>query len=312
MRLLSHTLSPWRCADAVNPLNPDSQWRLDLARAVTPAYIAQPGVAAVAVCGSVARGLADRHSDVELAVWWRQSPTEDERAACASRISGLSERRRRGTDPDGEDFAVFGVRFDVSHLPIDEQNRILSRVVDRHDTSVVQQQAVAEVLSAVDLHRGELLDRWRRRADPYPEGLARAMVGAHLRFGPNAWLERLAERDDVLPLAEIGVTAVKQVLGVLLGLNRMYHPGFKWMDRTVASMTVCPPELPIRIRAVLAGPVQSRVAELERLVWDTIQLVEQELPDIDTATVRARIQSPARIWDRPPPAAHGPLNRDVS
>lgn len=286
-------------------LNPDSEWRLELARAVAPAYVSHPRVAAVAVCGSVARGWADRYSDVELAVWWREVPTAEERAGCTRQISGLSERRDFGHQSDSdawtEDFTVSGMKFDVAHRTVDAQDRLLSRVVDGHDTSVARQQAVAEVMGAIDLHGGDLLGRWRRRADPYPAGLARAMVEAHLRFGPNAWLERLAQRDDVLPLADISVTVVKAVFGVLLGLNRIYHPGHKWMDRTVASMTICPSDLPVRVRAVLASPARRRVAELERLIEDTIRLVEQEEPEIGTAAVRARVGTPARVWDRPPP-----------
>lgn len=288
----------------VDKPSPDSVWRLELARAVAPAYLSQPGVAALAVCGSVARGWADRHSDVELTVWWRQVPTAKERGSCVRRITGLSDKRdlghQRDLDAWTEDFTVSGVKIDVWHRTIEGQDRILSRVVDRYETSVACQQAVAEVVSAIGIDGGDFLDRWRRRADPYPDGLARAMVDAHLRFGPNAWLERLAERDDVLPLAEISVTVVKRVFGVLLGLNRIYHPGNKWMDRTLASMTVRPPELSLRVRAVLGRPARPRVAELERLIQDTIRLVGQEMPEVDTAAVHARVHSPARVWDRPP------------
>lgn len=284
--------------------NPHSEWRLKLARTLAPAYISQPGVAAAAVCGSVARGWADRYSDVELAVWWHRVPTAEDRARCVRRIAESSERRDLGYKPDldawNEDFLASGMKVDVRHSTVDGQDRLLAQVVDAHDTSVAGQQSVAEVVHAVGLHGADLLDRWRQRADPYPDGLARAMVEANLRFGPNAWIERLAERDDVLPLAEISVTVVRAVFGVLLGLNRIYHPGYKWMDRTLASMTIRTTGLPVRVRTVLENPVRTRVAELERLVEDTIRLVEQEAPEIDTTAVRARVDTPARIWEGPP------------
>lgn len=278
-------------------------WRLKLARAVAPAYASQPHVVAVAAGGSVARGWADRYSDIELAVWWDQVPAAEERAGCAHQIADLSDRRDFGHRPDldawTEDFAAAGMKFDITHRTVDGQDRLLALVLDRHDTSVVHQQSVGEVVNAAGMHGDDVLERWRRRADPYPDGLARAMVEANLRFGPNAWLERLAARDDVLPLAEISVTVVKAVFGVLLGLNRIYHPGYKWMDRTLASMTVCPTDLALRMRSVLAGPARRRAAELERLIEDTIRLVENEAPEVDTTAVRARVQTPARIWDPP-------------
>ena len=38
--------------------------------------------------GSVARGQADRYSDIELSVVWREPPTEADRAAAISAAAG--------------------------------------------------------------------------------------------------------------------------------------------------------------------------------------------------------------------------------
>ena len=51
--------------------------RGDIARRVADSYRANPHVAAVLVAGSVARGLADDLSDIELDVYWSRSPTSD-------------------------------------------------------------------------------------------------------------------------------------------------------------------------------------------------------------------------------------------
>ena len=51
--------------------------RGDIARHVAQGYRANPHVAAVLVAGSVARGLADDLSDVELDVYWSRPPTSE-------------------------------------------------------------------------------------------------------------------------------------------------------------------------------------------------------------------------------------------
>jgi Domain of unknown function (DUF4037) len=290
----------------MDQLNEASQWRLRLARSLTPAYTSRPAVAAVAVGGSVARGCADRHSDVELVVLWHEPPTVDQRRLAAPHVTGWSDH---GYDADldewGDEYEAYGVKIDVSHRTPGGLERVISKVVDERDTSSRPQHVVSELLAAIALEGGELLDGMRRRADPYPEELVRAMVESHLRFGPHAWLERLVERDDVLALAEIHPVAVQAILGILLGLNRTYHPGSKWVHRTVRGFEIRPPDLSDRLRAVLGSSPAAAVRELGRLIADTVDLVDRHLPQVDTAGARARIARRLPVWDGPPPTAPG-------
>ncbi|HEY5854199.1 MAG TPA: hypothetical protein VIW24_09155 [Aldersonia sp.] len=55
--------------------------RRAIAGRAAQAYAANPDVAGVLLAGSVARGLADDLSDIELDVYWRRPPTDDERVA---------------------------------------------------------------------------------------------------------------------------------------------------------------------------------------------------------------------------------------
>ena len=57
----------------------ESRWRYALAQQIASHAHANPHVAAVLVEGSVARGSADRSSDLDLAVFWARPPTAQER-----------------------------------------------------------------------------------------------------------------------------------------------------------------------------------------------------------------------------------------
>src|SRR5438128_720717 len=80
-------------------MNDASRWRQALARQIAPAYAADPKVAAVVgdgrlpVGGSSARGHADRHSDIEIGVFWHEPPADAERRAAVEQMGGDLIRR---------------------------------------------------------------------------------------------------------------------------------------------------------------------------------------------------------------------------
>jgi hypothetical protein len=269
---------------------------LTLARTVAPAYAADPAVAAILVGGSVARGHADRWSDLELGIFWTGAPTEAARAAAAG-VAGAAQRRvfpNAATEAWEEEYRVGGVKVDVGHLTVAAAEQIIDDVTVRGDPALAKQVFVAAVRDGVPLHGGALLAGWKVRAAAYPDELARAMVAEHLAFGPHWWLEMLAERDDLLALYGLLCRVERSVLGVLLGLNRVYPASaeFKWADRLAGSLTVAPPHLARRLKRVFRAEPREGVREAARLIDETVALVEAHLPTVDTAAVRARLASP--------------------
>ena len=69
-------------------MNDATMWRLALARQIGAAYGVSPNVAAVYIAGSVARGWADRYSDIELDVYWSTPPSDGERLEIIRRAGG--------------------------------------------------------------------------------------------------------------------------------------------------------------------------------------------------------------------------------
>jgi predicted nucleotidyltransferase len=69
-------------------MNPASQWRRSFAQQIAPVYAANPKVAAVILGGSTARGHADRYSDIEVGVFWRQPPAAADCRSAADEIDG--------------------------------------------------------------------------------------------------------------------------------------------------------------------------------------------------------------------------------
>ena len=278
-------------------MNDTSRRLLTLARGIAAAYAANPEVAAVLAGGSVARGHADRWSDLELGVFWVAVPTEAARAAAASAAAATD----RCDYPDAalpeareEDYLIGGVKVDVVHLAVEAADRVIGDVTERGDATVTKQILLSTVRHGIPLHGAALLAAWRARTVAYPDGLARAMVEQHLAFGPHWWLEMLAERDDLPYLYDLLCRVEHSVLGALCGLNRVYAPSttLKWTERVAGDLTVAPSDLTGRLKRVFRAEPREGVQEARRLIEETVALVEAHLPTVDTAAVRARLASP--------------------
>ena len=81
-----------------------SQWRREIGEKIGSVYAENRKVAAVILGGSTARGHADRYSDIELGVFWRTPPSDEERQAETDRM-GVDLVRLYPYDPSEEVWA---------------------------------------------------------------------------------------------------------------------------------------------------------------------------------------------------------------
>jgi hypothetical protein len=283
-------------------MNEASTGRFALAQQLAPYYRANPKVAAVAVAGSVARGYADRFSDLDLAVFWSLAPTDQERRAIIERARG---RHAQLLASDGEEaswsdsYEVNGFAIDVQHMDVETTRSILADVLERAEPSLSKQRHLATLLSALPLaDSSAVLTAWQSRAQVYPRALSVAMVRAYLRFPPALEQEQLAERNELLALYESLCIAQKRILLVLMGLNRLYYPGWQWVDRLMEQMRISPPKLAPRCKQVIGivsiDPTAS-VYQLHDLIEETFRLVQTHLSELDTTHAQARFQERRRV-----------------
>ncbi len=281
-----------------------SIWRLSLARAIAPAYTMNSKVAAVVLSGSAARGTADRYSDIELGVFWHEPPNEDEREAAYHAAGGTGwtpySFNVLGLQEWSDEFLVHGVKLDLIHHTVANTDRLIVDVLVRYDTFPPKQHLLSALQHAIPLAGTALLDAWQVRLNHYPDELARGMVRKHLSFGPKLWLEMLAVRRDMLPLYEVFCKVERVLLAVLLGLNRVYLPGDKWVDQTVTQLHYAPPQFVSRLTSAFHLEPLAGVQVMNDLVEEVIVLVETYMSEIDTSPTRQRIEKRRLLWDAPP------------
>jgi predicted nucleotidyltransferase len=287
-------------------MNDATRWRLALAHRIAAPYARSPNARVVMVAGSVARGVADSYSDIEIDVYYGRPPTEAERVAAAEASGGVLVGLGDDEDEWEERLSFGGFHAHTSTFLVSTMERYLREVVDEHATSPVAQSRLFSLLNAVPVKGEAQVDLWSASAASYPEGLRQAMLAENLGFARFRYMARmLAARDDVLLLNDIFVEVGGRVIGALLGLNGIYlpaptHP--KGMDETIGLMAIKPAELSARLKRVFRVEPAAGVAMLEELVDETLALVEAHVPAFDTTPFRAAPADARTAWDRPPPA----------
>lgn len=260
-----------------------------LAEIVAPAYAANPKVAAVLLAGSVARGLADEFSDIEIDIFWHAPPTDEDRSAPIERAGWPIVYRHVDEHEWADGFLIAGVKVDTSQFLVNTIDRWLDDALMRAETEPEYQVRITAIQHGQPLYGAELIERWRARTAEYPAALAHAMVAQYLDFRSCELMEMLAARDDVLLLHQDLVAVEQQILSVLMGVNRMYapHPFHKWLEWEIGQLTIAPPDLNRRLRQILRAEPRAAVDQLNQLIEETFALVEQHLPSFDTSAARA-------------------------
>jgi hypothetical protein len=283
--------------------NPAS-WRLALAQRVAAVYAASPNAAAVMIAGSVGRGRDDRYSDLEIDVYYHRPPTAAEReacvAACGARLIGLDEDE----DEWEEQMDFNGFHAATSTFLVATLERYLEQVVDRCEVAPLAQARLYSLQNSLPFSGQAAIAGWRAKAARYPDGLVRAMLSEHLPFHGFGYAEQmLAARDDRLALYAIFVEIERQILGALLGLNRVYLPTpefIKSMDETIAAFAVRPPDLSRRMKAAFQADPSDGVRGLKALVTEVFDLVDRHFPSVETSPYREKLARSRPVFDSPP------------
>lgn len=270
-----------------------------MVRPVLDWYAAVEGVDAVMLGGSTARGDADRWSDVEVGVFWRRPPTPAERLA----VAGAAEVRVVNIDgPPWDDHLYLGaprpdgLMVEVAHtLTQTVENALDDLLVAGTPDGQVMQLALG-ILDGREVigPRAELVARWQERVATYPRDLALAVV----RYNGNIekfwrW-QMLYERDNPLLVAREFVRMTDQLLNILHALNGRYSGhvlAFKRLDAIERDLSLAPPSLAARVRAVFTRPAPEGAQTLHDLIEETYDLVERHLPEVDVDALRATFRS---------------------
>lgn len=281
-------------------MNDNTLYLRTLVEKAAAVYSQDSRVKAIMLTGSASLGMVDTISDTDTIIYYDTLPSEEEIVAQRERLQDSAGDWYSKDPQEGyaEYYFIQGVKCDFGHVKIESWEQVLTDVLEKHDTDTIKQKMMGGLVDAIPLYGHDLIESWKSRARAYPYELARNMVQMHLRFRP-LWIVRdmAAGRGDLLWFYEELVTWQKNMLGILLGLNRLYHPhDFKHMDWLIGQMTHAPENLSSRLKSALRADPLTGVHEMSQLIDETMDLIDAHMPDVDTSDKRQRFHRPAMRW----------------
>ncbi len=275
-----------------------SRGGLAIAQQIAHVYQGHPAVATVMVSGSVARGIADHYSDLEIGVFWHTPPSDQARQEAITALNGelwsftpsVSEPTSIVSEHYGlhsvsiQDHTYAGlVMIDTKHATVAGVDTVLRDVLEDNDTNAAKHILLAAIVDGIPLVGTPLLTAWQARARTYPLSLAVKVIQEHFWFGPWFIPQAYIERDDRLVFYQHIIWMQQNLLHVLAGLNRVYYPSaeYKWMEATVDSFSIKPTNLSARLKQILQADPAVSIKDMMNLINETILLVEQHCPEVN-------------------------------
>lgn len=268
--------------------NPHTKWRIDFAQHLAKRLVTFEGVKVIVIAGSVARDYADAYSDIEIPIFWEVLPDDARRQAIVAALN--AEFLYVYDGPAREDqLLINGIQVDLWHVPIMHQEEILREVLHNHHFDLSTLNALDTIRSCIPLYGHEIIQDWKRQAQEYPDKLAEKIIQEHLAAFSVGELFILAQRNNPTAFYAQLSFLQQEIFLVLLALNRMYFPTYKWLYRVVESMQVKPAAISPRFRQAYTVPYTEAIADTKSLLEETVHFVERQFSQIDTALIYRRL-----------------------
>lgn len=255
--------------------------------------------AVIFLSGSVAEGVAGPGSDIDLICYFDALPDRGRfRSALSAAGASLAHTHSESDAGFSDSYQIDGVELQTGGTRTQRIETLLDEVLEGEHVGAPITKAVSGLLHGLPLHGEARFESWRARAAAYPDGLRRKAVEHHLRFFPIWSVDRfLVPRDANLFRLQSRVEVAFNVLGVLAALNRQYFTDFQFkrLHAFAAGLAISPPGLAGRLEVALDLRQPHRaLADLRRLVAETVALVERELPDVDTTQAHQALEYTGR------------------
>jgi hypothetical protein len=260
-----------------------------LADRVVSCYDDLAGGSLALLTGSVARGLSDDASDLDVYLYFDRVDREalDERP----RLEQLGARRVVGVPRATgwfEKYWLDGRFVDVECV----STVVLDVAVEALTTGEATDEVLGlacSVRDAIALRDDDALSRWQSRL-VYGDELARHQVlnrGVRL-LAPSALHQLSYARGDTLSYETRLSSVLLDVLGLLGAANRAFLPLAepKWLPWHLDRLRYRPADLLARMDAGLLRPDPTTVADLDGLATEVLDLVDEHVPGADTTLAR--------------------------
>lgn len=270
-----------------------------------------PGIKAVVLGGSYARGCAQAGSDIDLGILYSEAAPFSVQS-----VRDLAKEVNDTAEPvvtsfyewgpwvnGGAWLTIGGQRLDFIYRSLEHLGRIIAAAeAGRYELDYAQQPPfgffsatyLGEVAVCLPLLDPEAhVARLKRRVEAYPEALRQAVVQDYLwaaEFGVTMFASKFAARADAYGTGACLTRAIHQLVLVLFALNRQYPLNDKTALAEVREFDCAPREFGGRVQQIFGQWGQSE-AELQTAVEGVGQLIA-EVVELTEGLYRPRFPLP--------------------
>ncbi len=285
-------------------LNEASAWRIELAGRISEVYSTHDGIKMIALGGSPPRGLSDSYSDLDIIVYWDRIDEEWlETVPLGPKGRERFDLRRMGPDVFLETYYFDTLKVDVAHCTIDSWEKWTDSVIREFQPEASMIKSIGGFIEAEALYGEELYEEWREKLSVYPKELAEKTVRRYMGFIQRGVLMHQGlERGDIIFVYDGICAMLKNILGILGGLNRLYYAPDepRWVEVALEDMQIKPALAWERMRKIFdVGPTEG-ISILEEMLEEILDLIDEHAPDIDTSRLRRGYNQAVRACETRP------------
>lgn len=265
-------------------MNAVSKQRIELAKRNLDLF-KHLDITAAMVTGSVAKGYADDNSDIDTLINVDKKVTQEEFEKIIADARASGGDLYHGTPEEG--FAVYyyidGIKCDFGIGDYRETDKLIDEMLEKPEVDLIKHLQIAGIMDGYDLYGDELIRSWRTKASQFPEELQIMMINHFKKFHPKWVMEKMAvERGDILFYNESLVEVIGNIIGILCGINKMYHPGkLKGVEYTISKMNIKPDDFFKRYNNIFSIEKTLAVEELYKLIVETFDLLGKHMPQVN-------------------------------
>lgn len=252
---------------------------------------AQLDISAAAVTGSAAKGYADDNSDIDTIVMLNSPMAKSEFDKIINDAKASGGDFYHGSPEEG--FAVYyyidGVRCDFGFGHYSETETLINEMIEKPEVDLTKHLMISGLIDGYILKDSDWLAALLKKAEEnFPKELQVMMVEHFKKFHPEWAIEKMTiGRGDILYYYESIVEMTGNIIGILCGLNKYYHPGkLKGVEHTIEKMKIKPRDFINRYKFVLSAEKSEALKEMFSLVRETFDLIDKNLPEVSTARSR--------------------------
>lgn len=271
---------------------PQSIRLAELGRRVLQPHIELATCRCAMIAGSVAEGIADDFSDLDLILHYDTMPSEGDFERNRQQLNGGAIDLCLGSPAEGSyliQYKVDGVDCQVGGSTVAQWESEIADVLAGKDPGGPLHKAMYGTQTSMPIFGGDLLRKWQTQLNAYSDALADAMMKHHLKFF-RLWLvmDRMLPRDSTLWQKQAMLDSSFNALGVLAGLNRKYFTNFQFkrMKQFIDSLKLAPSNLAERLESIWKLEPRAAAAALRDVVADTVTLIEKHASHIDVTPVK--------------------------